>query len=142
MDTIEERIHQLETETAELNRQLASTPTDNPECKVELMKTIRELDRELSDLRYQIKTPKEREQYWVWATNHQMRVQSEAGQDMYVIFSKEWLEKTRAREPRIEEILQVVVQELGLDPDTVTGLVAAEAGSDEWKAVRQSMPEA
>jgi hypothetical protein len=141
MDTIEKRIQQLETETAELNRQLANTPTDDREKSVELMKAIRELDLELSDLRYQIKTPPEREQYWVWATNHQMRVQSEAGQDMYAIFTKEWLEETRAREPQIDEILQIVIQELDLDSDFVMGLVSAEAGSDEWKTIRQSMPD-
>ena len=142
MSTIEERIDQLERETAELNRQLADTSSNDRDRKVKLMKTIRKLDQELSSLRYQIKTPQEREQHWVWATNHQMRVQSEAGQDMYAIFSKEWLEETRAREPRIEEILRVVAQELGLDQDLILGLVSAEAGSDEWQAIRQSKPEA
>ena len=140
MGTIEERIQQLEMETAELNRQLANTPIDDRERSVELMKTIRELDRELSELRYQIKTPQEREQYWAWAIHHQIRVQSEVGQDIYAIFCQEWLEETRAWEPRIEEILQFVIQELGLDTDLVMGLMAEKKDSDVWRAVRRSKP--
>ena len=137
----EERIRQLEAETARLNRRLASMPTDDDERRVELMRTIREADKELADLRYRIKTPQEREEYWVWATNHHMRVQSEAGQDEYAIFNAEWLKTTRVWEPAIEQIMLRVANELNLDYGFIMRLAAAEAGSDAWKAIRQTEQE-
>lgn len=138
----EERIRQLEAETARLNRRLANTPADDIQRRVELMRTIREADKELAGLRYRIKTPQEREEYWVWATNHQMRVQSEAGQDVYAIFDSEWLEATQAFEPQIEQIMLRVANELSLDYSFIMRLATAEAGSDAWKAIRQTEREA
>jgi seryl-tRNA synthetase len=88
MDIIDQKIQQLEAEVAQLNRQLRATSSRDRKRKVELMKAIRKIDEELGNLRYQKKSPQEREDYWVWATNHQIRVQSEAGQDEYAIFNK------------------------------------------------------
>jgi hypothetical protein len=135
---VEERVRQVEIEIAQLSRRLASTPAQDAERRVELMRAIRSLDRELSSLRYQQKTPEEREEYWVWATNHQMRVQCEAGQDEYAIFDSEWLEATRAWEPRIEQIMLRVTKELNLDYGFVMRLATAKAGSDVWKAIREA----
>jgi hypothetical protein len=139
---VAKRVRQLEAEIAQLNRCLASTPAEDAERRIELMRAIRGLDRELAGLRYQQKTPEEREEYWVWVTNHQMRVQCEAGEDEYAIFNSEWLEATRAWEPRIERILLRVAAELNLDYDFVMRLAAAEAGSDAWKAIRGRQREA
>lgn len=137
----EDRIRKLEAEIAQLNERLADTPDADDERRVQLMGTIREVGKELGRLRYEQMTPAEREKHWLWATNHQMRVQCEVGIDEYAIFSSEWLEEVRAWEPAIEHIMLRVAEELKLDYDLIMRLATAKAGSDEWEAIREEKQE-
>lgn len=66
-----------------------------------------EQEKALKD--YLSKSYEDRLKYWSGQLHQQMRWNAESGYDAYAIFSKDWLSEVKKYEPRIEEMLESIM---------------------------------
>jgi len=68
-----------------------------------------EIQKEKALEQYLNKSYEDRVKYWSGSLHQQMRWNGESGVDEYAVFSKAWLSEVKKYEPRIEEILDDVM---------------------------------
>ncbi len=106
---------------------------------IALMSEYSEIKNMLSELAYSTYSFDQKVQWWGQQTLLQMRMQSEAGEDEWVLFDKAWYDQALIKEPQLSEILVIMCKKTGIDYECIKKLVQFELNSKEWIDIRSKI---